>query len=83
MAQAFERRAQPPINPGASVSLMSELLPEPLTPEMPINRPKGNVAATFFRLFVVTPSISILRDLAAFRRCDGSSIFAPRSDIDR
>ena len=38
--------ATPPrrrMSAGASVSLMSELLPEPLTPVTPMNRPSGNV----------------------------------------
>ena len=58
----------------ASVSLNSELLPEPLTPVTQTSAESGNRTVTLLRLLVVTPSIAIERVAATRRRCSGRGI---------
>ncbi len=53
----------------ARVSLISELLPEPLTPVTHTKADSGIRTSMSFRLFVVTPSIVMEWVLLVRRRC--------------
>ena len=76
---------------GASVSVISELLPEPLTPVMTVSVPSGMSMSTFLRLCSVTPRkltaplpgvrrVVGHRDLSATRQVGGRQRIRARED---
>ena len=58
---------------GASVSVTSELFPEPDTPVTTVSVPKGTSSVTFFRLFSVAP-VSLSAPRRGLRRAEGTSM---------
>ena len=61
------------VSAGASVSVTSELLPEPETPVTTVRVPMGTLTVTSLRLFAVAPR-SVMEPRSGWRRSWGSSI---------